>query len=125
MFVHVFLDLVSRGFTEEGMHIFCVLFIFIYIYEIIVEAHRFFETHKMDYIDQYPADLQQLSTVTEPHHVQENLMAQTFRENKYTILMSSYAFDLLLSFLQDNKMMTMLKFVNQYLNIKGKKYYLL
>lgn len=76
--------------------------------------------HKMDYIDQYPADLQQLGTVTEPHHVLENTMAQTFRENKYTILMSSYAFDLLLSFLQDNKMMTMLKFVNQYLNIKGK-----
>lgn len=82
-------------------------------------AHGFFESHKTDFVDQYPMDMQQLCTITEPHHVQENATAVLFRENKYTIMMSSYAFDLLLSFLQDNKMMTMLKFVNQYLNVKG------
>jgi hypothetical protein len=70
-------------------------------------------------LDQFPADIQQLSTITEPHHLKENSVAALYRENKYTIMISSYAFDLLLSFLHDNRMMTMLKFVNRFMNVKG------
>lgn len=83
-------------------------------------ARHCFESHRAEYADQYPADIQQLTSITEAHHVGENALATMFLENKYTIAMSSYAFELLVSYLQDSKFMTLLKYMNQHLNVKGR-----
>lgn len=115
LFVHVYLDFISRGYTTEG------------ISSVLVKsnpcfriARQFFDLHKAEYADPYSNDIKALGAITEPHHVKENELASLFRENKYTIAMSSYAFELLVSFLQDSKFMTLLKYVNQYLNIKSR-----
>jgi transcription initiation factor TFIID subunit 5 len=92
------LDLVSRGFQAE--------------------ASRFFDTSQQDFSQQFPADIQQLAAVKDPLHVRQNQVASLYRQNKYTLLMSSYAFELLLSYLMDSHFMTLLKLVNQYINIK-------
>eukprot|EP00158_Paraphelidium_tribonemae_P008435 Partr_v1_DN28578_c0_g1_i3_m73780 putative WD domain, G-beta repeat len=98
LFVHVFLDLICRGY--------------------VAEASRFFETYKQDFSQQFPADMQQLGAVTDPLHVRQNAVASLYRQNKYTLLMSSYAFELFLSYLMDSHFMTLLKLVNQFINIK-------
>ena len=95
----MFLDLIGRGYTAEARH--------------------FFDAHKAEYNDQYASDMMQLAGIKEPHHVKENALATLFRQNKYTIAMSSYAFELLVSYLQDSKFMTLLKYLNQFLNIKS------
>jgi hypothetical protein len=82
-------------------------------------AKSFLESHKAEFQDQFQPDMQQLVNILEPQHVRENQLATLFRDNKYMVLMSSYAFELLISFLQDSKFITMLKYINQYINIKG------
>eukprot|EP00158_Paraphelidium_tribonemae_P008433 Partr_v1_DN28578_c0_g1_i2_m73774 putative TAF5-like RNA polymerase II, p300 CBP-associated factor (PCAF)-associated factor len=62
--------------------------------------------------------MQQLGAVTDPLHVRQNAVASLYRQNKYTLLMSSYAFELFLSYLMDSHFMTLLKLVNQFINIK-------
>ena len=85
----------------------------------VQEARRFLEQHQLEFADQYPTDLQQLSGITEPHHVHENALATVFRENKYVIMMSRYAFELLVGYLQDGPYWTLLKMLNQFINVKG------
>jgi len=46
-------------------------------------------------------------------------LAATFRSGKFHLKMSSYSFELLISFLQENNLMLMLKLINQYLDIEG------
>lgn len=82
------------------------------------EAVKFFDAYKNDYKDEFPSDITQLQSISTPAHVQQNSTSSLFRQNKYTLIMSSYAFELLLSFLMDNHYKTLLKLVNQYLNVK-------
>ena len=98
LFVHVYLDLIGRGYQSEAV--------------------RFFDSQKAEYQQQFPADMLQLSSVTDAMHVLQNPVASMFRSNKYTLLMSSYAFELLLSFLMDSHFITLLKLLNQFINIK-------
>jgi transcription initiation factor TFIID subunit 5 len=78
-------------------------------------------TYRIDHVELHTPDLNTLSTVIEPQHVRENELAQMYRSNKYNLRMSSVPFELFLNYLQDNKFMLLLRVVNQYLNIQGKK----
>jgi transcription initiation factor TFIID subunit 5 len=97
LFVHIFLDLLSRGFSQE--------------------AQKFMDSNKSDFIEDYP-DVAHLSSLNSPLHLAESQFASMYRGNKYSLTMSLYSFELLIAFLQDNKFMALLKFINQYLNIK-------
>ncbi|KAI8976819.1 WD40-repeat-containing domain protein [Pilobolus umbonatus] len=98
IFVHSYLDLVSKNLSEQ--------------------ARNFINTYRIDHVELHTLDLNTLSTVSEPHHIRENELAQMYRNNKYNLRMSSVPFELFLNYLQDNKFMLLLRIVNQYLNIQ-------
>jgi transcription initiation factor TFIID subunit 5 len=51
----------------------------------------------------------------------ENELVVNFRNNKFSVKMCKYSFELLLCFLQDNKFMLILRLMNQYITIHGEK----
>lgn len=79
------------------------------------------DVYKLDHLELHTPDINTLQTVTEVQHIRENELAQMYRNNKYNLRMSSVPFELIINYLQDNKFMSLLRIVNQYLNIQGKK----
>ena len=98
IFIHCYLDLVERGFQSTAVN--------------------FMQLFRSDHADAHEAEIQRLSAVVTPQHMKENELVGIFRKNKFNIKMCSYASELLLSFLQNNKLMSLLSIVNQYLNIQ-------
>ncbi len=97
VFVHCYLDLVSKGYTDE--------------------AKEFMDKFEGDHAGGHGADLAQLASVTHKQHVLQNKLSSTFRTNKYNMRLSSYAFELLVRFLQEAKFMLLLAIVNERINI--------
>ncbi|KAG9024941.1 Transcription initiation factor TFIID subunit 5 [Tulasnella sp. JGI-2019a] len=81
VFVHFYLELVLDGFKTAASH--------------------FFETYSPTLVATHTSTLQQLSTITLPHHVSENELAQRFRNEKYVIRMSRSGFGLMLGWLME------------------------
>ncbi|KAG2234825.1 hypothetical protein INT48_006742 [Thamnidium elegans] len=79
---------------------------------------QFMDVYKLDHLELHTPDINTLQTVTEVHHIRENELAQMYRNNKYNLRMSSVPFELIINYLQDNKFMSLLRIVNQYLNIQ-------
>jgi hypothetical protein len=53
-------------------------------------------------------------------HVADNSVAQLYRRNQFTLVMSGYAFELLIGFLQETEtLFFLLRLVNRFLNIRG------
>ncbi|KAG2213828.1 hypothetical protein INT47_001097 [Mucor saturninus] len=98
IFVHSYLDLVGKNIPEK--------------------AKQFMDVYRLDHVELHTPDLNTLQTVTEPQHIRENELAQMYRNNKYNLRMSSVPFELIINYLQDNKFMSLLRIVNQYLNIQ-------
>ncbi|RKP37739.1 WD40-repeat-containing domain protein [Dimargaris cristalligena] len=98
IFVHAYLDLVTKQLPDH--------------------ARTFWAQFHGDHVWTHPDEISQLALIVEPTHVRENTLAQTFMQTKYNIRMSKVAFELLMSFLQENKLMLLLRIINQYLNIK-------
>lgn len=69
----------------------------------------------------HSSDIARLATITDPQHVKENELAQVYKTNKYHLRMAPVSYELLISFLQDNKFMILLRIVNQHVTIQGKK----
>lgn len=84
-------------------------------------AQEFMKTYRTDHVEIHTPDLNTLAAITETHHIRENQIAQMYRNNKYNLRMSGVPFELFLNYLQDNRFMLLLRIVNQYLNIQGKK----
>jgi transcription initiation factor TFIID subunit 5 len=73
--------------------------------------------YKIDHT--HEAEIRILSEVTRAQYVHENELAQKYRNNKYSVMMSSNAHSLLQDFLQKKKggkHRPILRLVNQYLN---------
>lgn len=51
------------------------------------------ERNRAKHEQQHMEDIQRLSAVTTPQHVQENDLAQSFRKNKLPVRMSKYSFE--------------------------------
>jgi transcription initiation factor TFIID subunit 5 len=62
-------------------------------------------------------DIQKLSSLMMPMHLKENELALRFRQNKFNLKMSEYSFKLMMSFLQDNGFLLLLRIINEHLNI--------
>ena len=86
-----------------------------------VESKKFMQAFQSDHQKIYDGELKKLSCITSAIHLKDNNIANTFRNNKYNLQLSSYSFELFISFLQENQFHVILKIVNQYLNIKGKR----
>lgn len=76
-----------------------------------------FQKYKHDHIEHHNKDLESLSQIKSPSHVKDNPTATLYLHNKYNIRLSSIPYELFLSYMQDNRFMTLLRFVNQYLHI--------
>ncbi|CAG8526458.1 11130_t:CDS:10 [Ambispora gerdemannii] len=98
VFVHVYLDLVAKGFQAEAAHL--------------------METYKSDHLEFHSSQINKISVITHPHHVQENETAQIFRNNKYNLRLSDTVLGLCMNYLQENKFNVLLRIINQYLNVK-------
>ncbi|KAJ1648991.1 Transcription initiation factor TFIID subunit 5 [Dispira simplex] len=98
IFVHAYLTLVNKQLKDQ--------------------AHAFWELYHDDHRWRHPTDIERLSKIQEPTHVTESPLAQLFQSDKYNIRLSKVAFELLMSFLQEHKMMLLLRIVNQHLSIK-------
>ena len=98
VFVHCYLDMISRGLNNE--------------------AKEFLKKYKTDHSHQFESEIEKLAAISSPQHVKENAFAGIFRSNKYNLYLSGYSFDLFIAFLQESSLTSLLKIVNQYLNIK-------
>ena len=63
-------------------------------------------------------ELQKLYSLNDPAQLKENSLVVIYRNNKYNLSMSAYAFQLLVNFLQENSMFILLKILNQYLSVR-------
>ncbi|CAM6105979.1 unnamed protein product [Calypogeia fissa] len=98
VYVHSFMDLVAKGFSQE--------------------ARAFFQSFREDHEALHLRDLQKLEGVLVPQHLQETELARTFRENKIGIRMCQYSFELLLQYLHNTDSMLMLGIVNEHINLQ-------
>ena len=77
-FAHCFIDLVKRGHTEH--------------------ARELYATYHADHMRLYGTDLAALSALSEPEHVLEDPIARKFLDNKASLRLTQYSFDLLVKF---------------------------
>ncbi|KAK9432780.1 WD40-repeat-containing domain protein [Lipomyces doorenjongii] len=81
-------------------------------------ARNFFDTYSGDHSILHGHDLQLLSGLTLPEHLQENETAKLYRQNKYRLNISRTTFDLLLHFLDENERNggpVTIRLINQYI----------
>ncbi|KAI7889043.1 WD40-repeat-containing domain protein [Mucor mucedo] len=97
MFVHVFLDLMSKGLVDQGLDL--------------------FDKYKHDHIQHHTTDIESLAQIQCTDDMKENAIATLYLNNKYNIRMSSIPFELFISYLQDKKFLNLIRIVNQHLNI--------
>ncbi|KAH7289839.1 hypothetical protein KP509_30G020600 [Ceratopteris richardii] len=98
VFLHCFMDLVAKGFQQE--------------------ARSFFQNFKDDYETLHLRDLQKLEGVLSSDHLQEMELARSLRENKVTVKMCQFSFDLLLQYLHNTDSSLMLGVVNEHINLQ-------
>ena len=99
VWVHAYIDLIAKGSKDHAL--------------------SFFETYKHEHMEEHSQEIERLSGITDPIHVQENELVRSFRTNKFGVKMCKYSFELLLCFLQDNKFMLILRLMNQYIKIEA------
>lgn len=101
IFVHVFLELINKNHSTE--------------------AKKFFDEFSVDHSVLHGQDIEKLSAISLPAHLQENDLAKAFRNNKYQLKVSRTSFDLLLYFLHENEAnggAIIIRLLNQYMETK-------
>lgn len=99
VFVHIYLDLTSKGYVSQ--------------------ARSFFEENAVDHATLHYKDLQILSSISLPAHVEGNELTKAFRNNKYVLKVSRTTFDLLIYFLHEIEEAggsSIIRIINQYID---------
>lgn len=81
VFVHFYLNMISTGNLTPGKN--------------------FWNNHKQEHEATYGHDLQELSTLSLPAHVEDNALSKLYRENRYKVTLTQTTRGLLLHFLDD------------------------
>ncbi|KAJ3059013.1 Transcription initiation factor TFIID subunit 5, partial [Quaeritorhiza haematococci] len=76
------------------------------------------DTYKSDHTEHHASDLARFSSLSDPQHLRENDLVKSYRQAKFVVPMSRYSFELLLAFLQDNKLMGLLRILNRSVRIQ-------
>ncbi|ORZ30914.1 WD40-repeat-containing domain protein [Catenaria anguillulae PL171] len=99
LFTHIYLDLLAKNYVQE--------------------ARAFLDSYKADHVAFYSHDLFQMDAVQTPHHVTENAWALAVRDpnNKFTVTLHDTTFRLLISYLEDNNMVALLRILSQYIQV--------
>ena len=80
IFVHCFLQLVVELYPDEST--------------------SFFNRHKQDFEPEHEADIKSLQHINLPEHLNEDNIGKLYRDNKYRVILSSFALGHLLQFLE-------------------------
>lgn len=97
-FAHCLIDLVKRGYGEE--------------------AREFYARHHADHMRLYGEDLAALSALSEPEHAANDPIARKFLDNKASVRMTQYSFELLVKFLHAEDLMAVLAVLNAHVCIE-------
>ncbi|CAI5755829.1 unnamed protein product [Candida verbasci] len=98
LFIHCFLELISKGFT--------------------LESKKFFDKFKYDHYILHGDEINKFAGVSLMEHLQENELALAYRKYKYRILVSKTSLNLLLYFLHENEAVggaILIRIINHYL----------
>eukprot|EP00743_Colponemidia_sp_Colp-15_P003530 GILK01003808.1.p1 GENE.GILK01003808.1~~GILK01003808.1.p1 ORF type:complete len:643 (+),score=125.74 GILK01003808.1:73-2001(+) len=98
VFVHCYLEMVSRGFQREAM--------------------EFMKKHKQEHEALHFSEIRHLEGLATAAILKEDDLAQQYLKHKVDVRLSSYSFELLISFIQASNLTLILRIVNQRLNIK-------
>lgn len=98
VFIHCFMDLISKGHLQE--------------------AHTFFNSFREDHETMHQRDLQKLEGVLSPSHLEEMEFAHSLRKSKVNIKICQYSYDLLLQYLHNSQSITMLGIINEHINFQ-------
>eukprot|EP00730_Choanoeca_flexa_P003596 TRINITY_DN11450_c0_g1_i4.p1 TRINITY_DN11450_c0_g1~~TRINITY_DN11450_c0_g1_i4.p1 ORF type:complete len:677 (+),score=115.39 TRINITY_DN11450_c0_g1_i4:3-2033(+) len=97
IFVHCFFELLYKG--DDGT------------------AQRFMNANHGEHINLHRTEVESLKRITRLDQLESNETARAFRNNKYNLSLSSYSFELLLAFVQEHRYMSLLRIINQHLDI--------
>eukprot|EP00644_Phytophthora_capsici_P007688 jgi/Phyca11/555410/estExt2_Genewise1Plus.C_PHYCAscaffold_720147 len=97
IFVHCFLELLSKGFAEAGRSFF----------------HRYAADHSRLHLE----ELRTLSLVFSPEHLRENEYVREVLHSKFNVEMSLLSFELLNTFLSQERLFLLLSIVNERVNL--------
>mmetsp|Transcript_13494 Transcript_13494/g.35471 ORF Transcript_13494/g.35471 Transcript_13494/m.35471 type:complete len:666 (-) Transcript_13494:658-2655(-) len=97
IFVHFYLELVAKGHSDE--------------------AKKMMEKYGEEHASLYPEELKTLKSVTNPDHISENRVVQHFMRNRFNVAFSNAGRKLLFSFLQDERLLPILRVVNHRIHI--------
>lgn len=106
-------------FRDELIQLLYPLFIHTY-FDLIIQnkdSVEFFNTFKNEFPDK-KSEISMFQSIHDVYHLRENQMAMTYRSNKYHIKIGKYAFDLFMSYLEENNLTQILKLVSHYFDIK-------
>ena len=71
-------------------------------------------------MDRHADEIIQFSAITTPQVLQESELATIWRQNKFTVKLSSYSYELLISFLHEYNHTLLLSLVNLHIKLNGK-----
>ncbi|PIA42639.1 hypothetical protein AQUCO_02000230v1 [Aquilegia coerulea] len=98
VFIHCFMDLVAKGYSQE--------------------ARTFFNSFREDHELMHLRDLQKLEGVLCPSHLEEMEFAHSLRQSKVNIKICQYSYELLLQYLHKTQSITMLGIINEHINFQ-------
>ena len=101
IFIHIFLELIIKNSLQQ--------------------AKEFFNEYSDDFKILHGPELEQLSAISLPSHIDENELAKRYRQNKYRLKVSRTSFDLMLHFLHEietNGGSIVIRILNQYVEIR-------
>jgi transcription initiation factor TFIID subunit 5 len=84
------------------------------------KAKTFLNKFRSDHLDKHNSEINSLSGITTPENLKEDDLANTWRQNKFIVKMSSYSYELLISFLHESKLTLILSIINQYIKLNSK-----
>ncbi|KAE8888608.1 hypothetical protein PF005_g5330 [Phytophthora fragariae] len=97
IFVHCYLELLSKGFVEAG--------------------RSFFHKYSADHTRLHLEELRTLSLVFSPQHLRENDYVREVLHSKFNVEMSLLSFELLNTFLSQERLFLLLSIVNERINL--------
>ncbi|RLN65447.1 hypothetical protein BBJ29_001136 [Phytophthora kernoviae] len=97
VFLHCFLELISKGYSEP--------------------ARKFYQKYAADHTRLHLEELRTLSLVFSPHHLRENEYVREVLHSKFNVEMSLLSFELLNTFLSQEKLFLLLAIVNERVNL--------
>ncbi|KAL9330791.1 hypothetical protein ACSQ67_000401 [Phaseolus vulgaris] len=98
VFIHCFMDLVSKGHLQE--------------------AWNFFNTFREDHEMMHSRDLQKLELVLSPAHLVEMEFAHSLRQSKFNIKICRYSYELLLQHLHSMQSSTIIGIINEHVGFQ-------